>query len=201
MGGMANEEVAYSIGVALLVVDMQNDFATPGGSLYVHGGEDVVPIANAHTRRARDAGASVAYTQDWHPPHTPHFAQDGGIWPVHCVADSWGAEFVPDLVVDGPVVRKGIGGEDGYSGFSVRDPRTGSRGTTELGQLMSAAGVRVIVLCGLATDYCVKETALDAIDLGYEVIVVSDGVRAVDRRSGDGRRAFEAMEAAGVSIR
>ena len=158
-GPMGEDGIAYGPWFALLVVDLQNDFADPRGSLYVRGGEDIVPLANAHVRRARAAGAMVIYTQDWHPPHTPHFAQDGGTWPVHCVADTWDADFVPDLVVDGPAIQKGTGGEDGYSGFSVRDVETGTITSTELAQLLSAGGVRVIVLCGLATDYCVKETA------------------------------------------
>ena len=191
----------YAPGVALIVVDLQNDFADPGGSLYVRGGEEVVPISNAQIRRARDAGAIVVYTQDWHPQHTPHFAEDGGTWPVHCVAGTWGAEFVPELVVEGPVVHKGTGGEDGYSGFSVRDVETGMTSSTELAQLLSAAHVHAIVICGLTTDYCVKETALDAIHLGYGVGVVRNGVRAVNLHLGDGERALEAMRTAGVSYR
>ncbi|HXY27847.1 MAG TPA: isochorismatase family protein [Acidimicrobiales bacterium] len=198
---MDDDGIAYGPRVALLVVDLQNDFADPRGSLYVRGGEEVVAVANAHVRRARGAGAIVVYTRDWHPSHTPHFAQDGGTWPVHCVAGTWGADFVPDLVVDGPVVHKGTGGEDGYSGFSVRDPETGTTSSTELAQLLSAANVQVVVVCGLTTDYCVKETALDAIRLGYEAIVVSEGVRAVDLHPGDGRRALDAMKRAGVSCR
>ena len=98
---------------ALVVVDVQNDFADPAGSLYVGGGEQVVPFANAEVERALEAGATIVYTQDWHPPTTPHFEKDGGIWPVHCVQGTWGADLHPDLRVEGPVVRKGSGGEDG----------------------------------------------------------------------------------------
>ena len=198
---MARREIAYGPGTVLLVVDVQNDFADPAGSLYVRGGKEVVSVANAQIHRAHEAGAMVVYTQDWHPPHTPHFAQDGGVWPVHCVAGSWGADFVPELVVDGRVIRKGTGGEDGYSAFSVRDVRTGSTSATELGRLLSAADIHVVVLCGLATDYCVRETALDAIGLGYEVIVLRNGVRAVNLQLGDGRRALEVIGNAGASIR
>jgi nicotinamidase/pyrazinamidase len=114
----------YDAKAALVVVDVQNDFADPGGSLYVKDGEEVVPIANQEIDRAVAAGASVIYTQDWHPSSTPHFQKDGGIWPVHCVQGTWGAEFHPELTVKGEVIRKGTGGEDGYSGFTVRDPRT-----------------------------------------------------------------------------
>ena len=112
----------YGPSTALIVVDVQNDFVDPDGSLTVAGGTDVVPVINGQIQRAKDAGAFVVYTADWHPESTPHFLKDGGIWPVHCVGNMWGSEFHPDLVVDGPVVRKGIDGEDGYSGFSVIDP-------------------------------------------------------------------------------
>jgi nicotinamidase/pyrazinamidase len=195
---MISAAFSYNPRTALLVVDLQNDFADPRGSLYVQGAREVVDRANTNVRLAKQAGAMIAYTQDWHPPHTPHFAQDGGIWPVHCVADSWGAQFVPTLIVDGVVFRKGTGGEDGYSGFSVRDVGTGETRSTELGSALSQAGIRLIVICGVATDYCVKETALDAIELGYEVVVLTDAIRAVDRHPGDGDRALRAMRRAGI---
>src|SRR4249920_441833 len=103
----------YDASTALLVVDMQNDFADPAGSLAVRDGAAVVPVLDAQIRAAREAGATIVYTQDWHPESTPHFAKDGGIWPVHCVQDTWGAELHPDLLVEGEVVRKGSNGEDG----------------------------------------------------------------------------------------
>src|SRR5688572_9387028 len=115
----------YDARTALLVVDVQNDFADPSGSLYVTGGEQVVREANAEIARARAGGASVVYSQDWHPSITPHFQKDGGIWPVHCVAGTWGAALHPDLVVAGPSIRKGEEGEDAYSAFSVRHPTSG----------------------------------------------------------------------------
>jgi len=194
------KDALYGPGVALLVVDLQNDFVDPAGSLCVRGGDEVVSFANAQIRLAQAAGATVVYTQDWHPPHTPHFSQDGGTWPVHCVADSWGARFVRDLVVEGPVVHKGTGGEDGYSGFSMRDVESGSIRSTKLAELLAAADVHTVVLCGVATDYCVKETGLDAIRLGYKVIVLREGVRAVDAQPGDGRRALDALRAAGAEL-
>jgi nicotinamidase/pyrazinamidase len=185
---------------ALIVVDMQNDFADPGGSLSVAGGAGIVPLVNGAVADARAAGALVAYTADWHPPHTPHFAADGGIWPVHCVGGTWGAEFHPDLVVDGPVVRKGTNGEDGYSGFTMRDPETGITVPTGLADILATAGVERVVVCGLATDYCVLSTALDANALGFETSVLLDAVRAVDLAPGDGDRALRELEAAGVRL-
>jgi nicotinamidase/pyrazinamidase len=190
----------YDPQVALVVVDLQNDFADPAGSLSVKGGAGIVPLVNAEIQRALAAGAAVAYTQDWHPQHTPHFAQDGGIWPVHCVAETWGAELHPDLSVRGPVVQKGTHGEDGYSGFSMRNPSGGSPVPTELDATLAKGGAKRIVVCGLATDYCVKATALDGVRLGYETAVLLDAVRAVDLEPGDGKVALDEMAAAGVRL-
>ena len=190
----------YDARTALVVVDVQNDFADPDGSLSVPGGTGVVAAANAEVAAAREAGATVVYTQDWHPADTPHFAKDGGAWPVHCVRDTWGAEFAPGLDVSGEVIRKGVGGEDGYSGFTVRDPASGAESSTGLDALLRDAGVKRIVVVGLATDYCVKETALDAARAGFTTTVLRDVVRAVDVEPGDGDRALDAMRAAGVEV-
>lgn len=185
---------------ALVVVDVQNDFANPRGSLYVHGGEETVPIINTEIAAAELAGAKVFYTQDWHPESTPHFEKDGGIWPVHCVMDTWGAEFDPALRVVGAVVRKGSNGEDGYSGFTMRDPLTGATKDTNLGEALAAAGVSRLVIVGLATDYCVKATVLDARSRGYPTTVIQNAIRAVDLQPGDGDRAVEEMLAAGALL-
>ena len=191
----------YDARTALLVVDVQNDFADPSGSLYVAGGEQIVPIVNAEVERAREAGAQVVYTQDWHPEHTPHFQRDGGIWPVHCVEGTHGAEFHGDLVVaDSEVVRKGHDGRDGYSGFSVRDPLSGERGDTLLHEMLETNGIERLVICGLATDYCVVETVLDARMLGYPVEVLTDAVRAVELQPGDGATALARMREAGAEL-
>jgi nicotinamidase/pyrazinamidase len=197
---VAETEARYGPQVALVVVDLQNDFADPAGSLSVQGAADIVPLVNAEIERALDAGAAVAYTQDWHPAHTPHFAQDGGIWPVHCVIDTWGAELHPDLSVRGPIVRKGTHGEDGYSGFSMRNPAGGMPVPTELDATLARGGVKRLVVCGLATDYCVKATALDGVRLGYETAVLLDAIRAVNLQPGDGERALDEMTEAGVTL-
>lgn len=190
----------YDAKTALIVTDVQNDFADPSGSLYVAGGEEVVPEANREIERARAAGALVVYTQDWHPEHTPHFQQDGGTWPVHCVRNTWGAQFHPGLKVEGEVVRKGTGGEDGYSGFTVRVPHTGEEKPTDLESILRERGIERLVILGIATDYCVKETTLDALRKGFETMVLRRGVRGVDRNEGDSDRALEAMRAAGAHV-
>lgn len=190
----------YEARTALLVVDAQNDFADPNGSLYVRDGEEVVPLVNAEIARALAAGATVAYTQDWHPETTPHFRKDGGVWPVHCVMETWGAEFLPGLRVEGAIVRKGADGKDGYSGFSVRDPTSGDVSATQLESLLRGRGVERLVIAGIATDYCVVETTLDARRLGFPVTVLGDAIRAVNLEPEDGERALERMRDAGAQI-
>ena len=192
----------YRPGTALIVVDVQNDFADPAGGLAVGGGEGVIPAIDREIEMARANGAIVVATQDWHPPSTPHFAKDGGIWPVHCVADTWGAALHPDLTLpdDAPRVRKGANGEDGYSGFTMRDPLTGQTIATELEGLLRTAGVDTVVVTGLATDYCVKATAIDAARLGFRTSVLTDAIAAVDLEAGDGERALAEMESAGVTL-
>jgi nicotinamidase/pyrazinamidase len=190
----------YGPQTALVVVDVQNDFADPSGSLFVSGATGILPLVNSEVRLATDAGAFVFYTQDWHPESTPHFAKDGGIWPVHCVGDTWGAAFHPDLLVVGPTVRKGSQGEDGYSGFSMRDPTSGETTPTELEGLLRERGVTKVVVVGLATDYCVSATAIDAASLGFETVVIQDAIAAVELKAGDGRAAIGAMSAAGCTL-
>jgi nicotinamidase/pyrazinamidase len=185
---------------ALIVVDVQNDFADPAGSLFVRDAPDALPRVVAAIERGRAAGDLVVYTQDWHPQHTPHFAQDGGIWPVHCVAGTRGAELHPAIPGDGPRVRKGVNGEDGYSGFTVRDVTADTTTPTELEALLRDARIGNVTVCGLATDYCVRATALDAVRLGFATSVLRDAIAAVDLQPGDGDRALDEMAAAGVAI-
>jgi nicotinamidase/pyrazinamidase len=187
---------------AFLVVDVQNDFADRKGSLSVRDGEAIVPRVNEEIDRAASAGSLVVYTQDWHPPSTPHFEKDGGVWPVHCVGDTWGSELLPSLrVVEGAqFLRKGTGGEDGYSAFTVRDPETGEDAPTALERMLRERGIERIVIAGIATDYCVKDTALDARSLGFDATVIGDAIAAVDLQPDDGERALEAVREAGAKI-
>lgn len=190
----------YDLKTALIVVDCQNDFADPEGSLYVEGAEEVLAAVNRHIVTAIAAGAPVVYTQDWHPESTPHFQKDGGIWPVHCIEGSWGAEFHPRLLVAGPSVRKGSNGEDGYSGFTMRDPVSGKETPTELDGHLRALGVERTVVVGLAQDYCVKATALDSNRLDYATTVPLEGTAAVNLEPADGDAAADELRQAGVTV-
>lgn len=185
--------------VALVVVDMQNDFADPGGSLFVAGGDALIEPINELIAAARRAGATIVLTQDWHPAETPHFDTDGGPWPVHCVAGTWGAELVAGLATDADaVVRKGTRGEDGYSAFSMRDTRTGGDVPTGLAGLLRERDVGDVVVVGLAADVCVAATARDAAASGFTTTVVWDATRPVYPDTASNVRAD--LAAAGVTV-
>ncbi len=192
--------VEFDDTTALLVVDLQHDFADPAGSLYVRGGEELLPDIARLIESATAAGALVVYTQDWHPEHTPHFAADGGLWPVHCVIGSPGAEFVPGLPVVGPVVRKGSGPEDGYSGFSVVNLETGGTTSTALSTILDENGIMAITVVGLAGDWCVRSTAIDGVALGYRTTVPLSLTRFVELHPGDTAAAVEQMKSSGVTV-
>ncbi|HET6650205.1 MAG TPA: isochorismatase family protein [Gemmatimonadales bacterium] len=192
----------YDARTALVVVDLQNDFADPAGSLAVQGAGDVVTEINVAVEQAHAAGSLIVATQDWHPESTPHFAKDGGTWPVHCVGGTWGAELFPAfrLPATAPRVRKGQSGEDGYSGFTMRDPRTGEETSTELESLLREANIERVVVCGLATDYCVRATALDAVNLGFDVTVLAKACAPVNLEPHHGDEALSEMADAGVEV-
>jgi nicotinamidase/pyrazinamidase len=192
----------YDPQTALIVVDLQNDFADPAGSLSVKGGADIIPTINSEVAAASAAGATVVFTQDWHPESTPHFAKDGGIWPVHCVGGTWGAELHPEVVAPDEAVRlrKGANGEDGYSGFTMRDPETGTTIPTPLEPLLRTRGVGRVVICGLATDHCVLATAMDAVRRGLDTTLLEDAVAAVNLQPRDGDRAVRLMRRSGIHV-
>jgi nicotinamidase/pyrazinamidase len=197
---MPTGSVTYDPTTALVVVDMQNDFADPKGSLFVAGGDRIVDEVNSQIAAARAAGATVVATQDWHPPETPHFQGGGGTWPVHCVRGTWGAELHPDLDRDADLIlRKGTGGEDGYSAFTVIEP-SGERRPTGLAGYLRERGIRSIVVVGLAADVCVKATALDGETEGFATSVLWSATRAVEVHAGDGERAADELVHAGVRV-
>ena len=180
---------------ALVIVDVQNDFC-PGGALAVRDGDRVVPALNRYAARFATAGAPVFASRDWHPTVTRHFKAHGGAWPPHCVQGTSGAEFHPalELPPGTEVVSKGADAEaDAYSCFQA-ETADGMPFAAALGE----HGVGRLFVGGLATDYCVKATALDALKEGFEVVVLADAVRAVDVDEGDGDRALAAMTAAGA---
>jgi nicotinamidase/pyrazinamidase len=182
---------------ALLIVDVQNDFC-PGGSLPVPDGDRVVPVLNDYIGRFQREGRSIVYSRDWHPARTTHFREHGGPWPAHCVQGTRGAEFHPELRVapSGIVVSKGMGpAEDGYSAFVARDDQ--GRG---LAAILRERGIEKLLVGGLATDYCVLSSVLEALEAGFEVEVIAAGVRAVEVQPGDGQRAIERMRSAGATF-
>jgi nicotinamidase/pyrazinamidase len=175
---------------ALLIVDFQNDF-TPGGALGVDGGDEIAARLNELAADARFE--LVVATRDWHPPDHGSFREQGGIWPVHCVQGTPGAELHPDLdrTLVNVVVDKGQDvAADGYSGFEA----------TLLEELLRAQGVDHVTIGGIATDYCVKNTALDALRLGFGVTVDSAAVRGVEVAPGDSERALDEIRAAGGQV-
>ena len=176
---------------ALIVVDVQNDFC-PGGALAVAHGDEVVAPLNKLMKEFLQRGEPVFKSRDWHPEETRHFAAYGGTWPVHCVQNTKGAEFHPELLDDMHirVVSKGLGDEDSYSAFDG----------TDLALQLRRLGVEEVWVGGLATDYCVKNTVLDALKEGFHVKALKNAMRPVEVKPGDGQRAIEEMQAAGAEI-
>ena len=181
---------------AIVVVDVQNDFVE-GGSLAVSGGRALVPRINEFVR-AREKNALVIFTMDWHPANHKQFKINGGIWPVHCAQGTPGAELVSSLYVpDGAeIVRKGTQPElDGYSGFEGKNARAQT-----LQEILHARGVKKVYVCGLATDHCVRATALDATASGYDVHVLADLVAGVDKAKSEAALAELAAKGASVAM-
>ncbi len=176
---------------ALIVVDVQNDFC-PGGTLAVAHGDEVVAPLNELIDEFLERGDPVYKSRDWHPPETKHFQKHGGTWPVHCVQNTHGAEFHPQLKDDPRihVISKGLGDTDCYSAFDE----------TDLVSQLRKEGVEEVLVGGLATDYCVKNTVLDARKHGFKVKALQNAMRAVELNPGDGERAIEEMKAAGAQI-
>lgn len=177
-------------GDALIVVDVQNDFL-PGGALGVPGGDEVIPLLNGYIAAFGAHGLPVFATRDWHPNDHCSFRDRGGPWPPHCIAHTQGAAFATllQLPCNVSVVSKAAKGDaDAYSGFQG----------TQLDQLLKARGAKRLLIGGLATDYCVLNTVLDALAGGYEVLLLKDAIRAVNVHPGDGDKAVQEMVARGA---
>jgi nicotinamidase/pyrazinamidase len=182
---------------ALLIVDVQNDFC-PGGSLAVAEGDRVVPVLNRYAERFAARGAAIFACRDWHPARTKHFKAGGGLWPPHCVQGTPGAEFHPALRLPRgtEIVSKGMDpAEDAYSAFQAETAEAAAFAVA-----LGERGVQRLFVGGLATDYCVKATTLDALREGFEVVVLEDAVRAVEIQPGDAERALAEMTAAGATL-
>lgn len=179
-------------GDALVVVDVQNDFL-PGGSLAVPGGDEVVPVLNRWLAEFERAGLPIFATRDWHPVGHRSFREQGGPWPVHCVAESAGAHFAPGLALPAQtvVVSKDTHvDQDTYSAF----------GGGDLDARLKSIDARRLFIGGLATDYCVLHTVKDALARGYAVVLLADAIRAVDVRPDDGRKAVAEMARLGAAV-
>lgn len=170
---------------ALIIVDVQKDFCT-GGALPVPEGEKIVPVLNKYIEKFHEAGALIVATRDWHPPNHSSFKNHGGIWPPHCIQETPGAEFHPDLKLpkETKIISKATSADkEAYSGFDG----------TDLEKELKNAGIQRLFIGGLATDYCVKSTVLDALRLGFETVLLFDAIKGVDVNPGDSERAIKEM--------
>ncbi len=171
---------------ALMIIDVQNDFC-PGGALPVPDGDKVVPVINT----LMDRFDLVVATRDWHPEQTAHFEK----WPVHCVRNTFGAQFHPDLDTSGidKIISKGTGNrDDGYSAFETEE--------LDLAAFLRQKGMDELYFTGLATEYCVKASAMDAVRKGFKTFVITDAVRGIDVYPGDIDKALKEMEKAGIEL-
>jgi len=184
--------IALRAGDVLIIVDVQRDFL-PGGALPVTMGQTVIPVLNRYIQEFDACGLKVIASRDWHPPEHCSFTRNGGVWPVHCVAGTHGAGFAPDLALPpmAEIVCKGtLAAAEAYSAF------TG----TDLVQRLRDCGCRRVFIGGLATDYCVRATALDALSEGFKVVILKDAVRSVDGVPGEGERALAQLVAGGAQL-
>lgn len=174
---------------ALVVVDVQKDFC-PGGALAVKDGDEIVPMLNKYVEIFRTAGAPILFTRDWHPPDHSSFKDQGGPWPIHCVQNSDGAKFHPDLhiPVGAEIVSKADKKDEAYSFFKG----------TDLGEKLHGRGIKRLMIGGLATDYCVKETVLDGLKQGFEVFHLDDASKGVNVEPDDSEKALKEMVARGA---
>lgn len=174
---------------ALVVVDIQKDFC-PGGALAVHEGDKAIPVLNKYIEKFRKAGAPIIFTRDWHPPDHSSFKTQSGPWPPHCIQNSEGAKFHPNLSLplEGEIVSKADKKDEAYSFFQG----------TDLAAKLHQRGIKRLLVGGLATDYCVKETVLDGLKHGFEVYHLDDASRGVEVNPGDSERALKEMVAKGA---
>jgi len=180
---------------ALLIADVQNDFC-PGGALAVKEGDRIIPVVNKYIQTFSKKKLPVFITRDWHPEETKHFKQFGGVWPKHCVQGTKGAEFHPDLKLpkEAIILSKGMDPQkDSYSAFQAVD----SNGTWLL-NLLKIFGVKELYIGGLATDYCVRWSALDALKFGFKANILTDAIKGVNLNKDDSESAIKEIVKAGA---
>ena len=182
---------------ALIIVDIQKDFC-PGGALPAPGGNDIIAAVNRHLDEARDRGITVYASRDWHPAVTSHFTAYGGEWPPHCVQGSAGAQFHDDLKLPADAIIISKGDDPARPGYSAFDGHTSS-GKTLLRDLRER-NVTTLYVAGIATDYCVKATVIDAAQSGFAVRLLKDAITGIDVRAGDVDHALDEMAHAGVQV-
>lgn len=182
---------------ALLVVDVQNDFC-PQGALGIAGGDTIIPVLNKYIAFFEKKGLPILFSRDWHPRMSKHFKDFGGVWPFHCIQGTWGAQFHHDLKLpkSAIVLSKGIDPKkDGYSAFEAVDAQG-----KNLESILTELGVREIFIGGLATDYCVKSSSLEAVKLNFNVTVLTDAIKGVDLKPGDSQSAIKEMIEKGARV-
>lgn len=173
---------------ALIIIDMQRDFM-PGGALPVPEGDKIIPTIEELIKKFEQRGALIVATRDWHPPNHISFKEQGGPWPRHCVQNTEGAEIVVSLPKDAIIISKADKPDkEAYSGFEG----------TELAEILKEKGVKRVYICGVATEYCVKATALDALKHGFEVYLIKDAVKGIKRE--DEEKALKELEEKGAKI-
>lgn len=182
---------------ALIVVDVQKDFC-PGGALAAPGGDDIIPALNRYLADARARDMAVYASRDWHPAKTSHFKEYGGEWPPHCVQGTAGAQFHPELKLPPDAIIVSKGDDPQRPGYSAFDGHT-REGKTLLHDLRDRHIGRVYVT-GIATDYCVRATAVDALQAGLEVRILPDAITGIDVHPGDAQRALDELSAAGAQV-
>jgi nicotinamidase/pyrazinamidase len=180
---------------ALLVVDIQNDFC-PGGALGISGGDKIIPAVNKYIKIFSKNKLPIFISRDWHPKKTAHFKKFGGIWPVHCVQNTKGASFHPKLKIpkEAVIISKGMDPEeDSYSAFQARDDYGRS-----LLNLLKIFGVEEIYIAGLATDYCVRYSSVDALKSGFKVKILKDAIQGVNIKPQDSKEALAQITGMGA---
>jgi nicotinamidase/pyrazinamidase len=187
---LSNNKISLNEHDALLITDMQIDFL-PGGALPVEGGNEIIPVVNNYIAHFESAGAHIIASRDWHPANHVSFQNQGGTWPTHCVQNTEGAKFSPDIKLPDHTIIISKATDPKHEAYSVFD-------TTNLDNELRQLGIRRLFVAGFATDYCVVNTVIDAIKLGFEAIVLTDATLGINLIPGDVDRAFQVMSKNGA---